>query len=207
MKKTTPEIAKAIIERRNRMTHVIMPGEITAEIGPDGVAEALQRRWLVPDTDDGYLCATNDLKAVEEMRQTAQMKPEEFQGQVIPVAESHDLLQLHARRSHALYEVAPPMTGATAPGLSIVAQPVTQPKPPPGVPDPTLRVGAQVFVGRGGKPAVGVIEKEITPDHFKVEFPPEQKDRPVGDNIYSRSELSTVMNKPLAAATSVSTAP
>src|SRR6516162_5912973 len=163
MKKTTPEIAKAIIERRNRMTHVIMPGEITAEIGPDGVAEALQRRWLVPDIDDGYLCATNDLKAVEEMRQTAQMKPEEFQGQVIPVAESHDLLQLHARRSHALYEVAPPMTGATAPGLSIVAQPVTQPKPPPGVPDTTMRVGPQVFVGRGGKPAVGVIEKEITP--------------------------------------------
>src|SRR5689334_202852 len=106
--KTKPEIAKAILERRNRMTHVIMPGDINAAIGADGVSEALKNRWLVPDTDSGYLCATNDLKLVEEMRKLAEIPPDQYKPEAIPVRESHDLAVRHSKR---LTEVTAPGTG------------------------------------------------------------------------------------------------
>jgi hypothetical protein len=142
MSKTKPEIAKAILERRNRMTHVIMPGEINAEIGPDGVREALDQRWLVPDTDSGFLCATNDLGKIEEMRALANMKPEEYKVEPILVPESHDATLLHTKRQRRINEIAAPMTGGQSPGLTAVAQPnaagaaapapsATSPTPPP----------------------------------------------------------------------------
>ena len=208
MSKSTPEIAKAILERRNRMTHVIMPGEISAEIGPDGVAEALQRRWVVPDTDDGYLCANNDLHVVAEMRKVAEMKPEEFQAQAIPCAESHSFLALHAKRQHNLTEIAAPMTGQPSPGLAAAGQPAqpTAPVPaappkPVGAPGMDMPIGTAVTVARQGIKANGVIEKLMPDGKFQIGFPPETAQRPQGDNIYSKEELSVVPTAPKSVAT------
>ncbi len=131
MSKTQPEIAKAILERRNRMTHVILPGDMNAAIGPDGLREALQQRWLVPDMDEGYLCVTNDLGKLAEMRKLADMKPEQYKQEVIPVAESHDMALLHTRRAHPINEISAPMTGQPSPGLTSVSQPTSQPVVPP----------------------------------------------------------------------------
>jgi len=207
MSKTTPEIAKAILERRNRMTHIILPGEITAEIGPDGVSEALQRRWLVPDTDDGYLCASNDLAVLEEMRKVADAKPEQYQSQPIPVAESHDLLKLHSRRSHALNEVAAPGTGQPSPGLTATAQPASQPAAPPVAPaaPPAPKppgqadmpiVGSQVTVARQGIRANGVIEKLMPDGRYQIGFAANAAQRPQGDNVYSKEEISLLPSTP-----------
>lgn len=191
MSKTKPEIAKSLLERRNRMSHVILPGEITKEIGPDGVAEALKSRWLVPDTDDGYLCVTHDLGLIGEMRKLAEMKPEQYAPDAIPVAESHGLAMLHTRR-HSIKEVAAPMTGQPAPTLQPMAQPQAQAQPPqPGA----LAVGSQVMMARNGKSTTGVIEKDLGGERFQVGVPDGQP-RPAGDNIYSKNELSLMPNTP-----------
>ena len=48
-------IARKINERRQRPNPIMTTGEILTTIGSEGMQEALQRRWLVPDTDTGYL--------------------------------------------------------------------------------------------------------------------------------------------------------
>ncbi len=194
MSKTKPEIAKAILERRNRMTHVIMPGDINAAIGPEGVAEALRERWLVPDTDTGFLCATNDLAKVEEMRKLAEMKPEEYKLPPIPVLESHDATILHTKRQHRLNEIAAPMTGGSSPGLSSISQPQL-PAAPAGQSGDPLGVGTPVTVARGGRPSSGVIEKLMPDGRYKLAFA-DQGQKPPGDDVFSKDEMTVVPSSP-----------
>lgn len=195
---TKPEIAKAILERRNRMSQVIMPGDMNSSLGPDGLREALALRWLVPDLDEGFLCVTSDPHLIEDMRKLADMKPEQWKPEAIPVAESHDAALLHSRRTRSLNEIAAPMTGGSSPGLSTVAQPQAPqaPQPPQGQPgQPPFGIGSNVMVARQGVKSQGVIEK-LNPDgRFQVGFPQGQA-KPTGDNIYSKEELSLVPASP-----------
>lgn len=196
------------------MTHVILPGDINAAIGPDGVAEALKERWLVPDTDSGYLCATNDLAKIEEMRKLAEIEPEKYKPEAIPVTESHDPCLMHSRRRHVIQEIAAPMTGKDSPGLSAIAQPPQSapiapvPAPAPAAPAPAPQappagqaqggagIGMPITVSRGGMSASGVIEKLLPDGRFQVGFANGQQGKPPGDNIYSKEEVSTVPGAP-----------
>lgn len=198
--KTKPEIAKAILERRNRMTHVIMPGEMNAAIGPEGVSVALSERWLVPDYDSGFLCATNDLGKIEEMRKLAEMKPEEYKLPPIQVLESHDSTILHTKRQHALHEIAAPMTGGASPGLGAIGQPQMPqtpqtPQPPVGQASDNLGVGTTVTVARGGRPASGVIEKLMPDGRYKLSFA-DQGQKPPGDDVFSKDEMTVTPSSP-----------
>ena len=194
MSKTQPEIAKAILERRNRLTHVIMPGEITAQIGPDGVAEALKQRWLVPDADSGFLCASNELAVVEAMRKIAEMKPEAYTPEAIPVSEGHDFSLLHTKR-RSIVEIAAPMTGGASPGLSTVGQPPQPPQPPQSGQSGGYAVGTPVTVARQGKSSQGVIEKMMPDGRFQIGFGADQQ-RPQGDNVFSKEEVSVTPTGP-----------
>ncbi len=70
--KNTKEIAQFVMERRNRMSTVIMQGELMAEIGSEGLREALERRWVVANHESGYLQVTNDMAKVQEIREFAE---------------------------------------------------------------------------------------------------------------------------------------
>jgi hypothetical protein len=199
MTKTKPEIAKAILERRNRMTHVIMPGEINGAIGPDGVAEALEARWLVPDVDTGFLCATNDLGKIEEMRRLAEMKPEQYQQPPMPVCESHDMTIQHTHRPHSINEIAAPMTGGSSPGLTTLNAPQPaqamapqRPTPATGSSEQSPTIGNSVMVARNGVSSMGVIEKILPDGRYQLGFAAGQQKAPPGDGIFSKEEMSTI---------------
>ena len=51
----TTIIARKINERRHRPNPVITTGEVLSIVGSAGMQEAIQRNWLVPDLDTGYL--------------------------------------------------------------------------------------------------------------------------------------------------------
>jgi hypothetical protein len=192
MNMTPPEIAKSLLDRRNRMNPIVLPGEIRSAIGVEGVAEALKRRWLLPDLEDsGFLRVTNDLGVIESMRQLAQVKPEQYTPEALPVAESHDLAVLHTRRRHVLSEVAAPATGKPAPGLISIAMP----NPASGQPPEPYAVGVPVTVARQGVKANGVIEKRMPDGRFQVGFAPDQQ-KPQGDSVYSQEELGLVPQNP-----------
>ena len=72
----TPEklaqVANAILERRRRLSSIIQSGDLQTEIGADGFAEALQRRWVVPDYGEtGALQVTNQLDKIQEIELVA----------------------------------------------------------------------------------------------------------------------------------------
>ena len=48
-------VARKINERRLRPNPVITTGEILSTIGSEGMQEALQRHWLVPDIESGFM--------------------------------------------------------------------------------------------------------------------------------------------------------
>lgn len=197
MSKTKPEIAKAILERRNRMTHVVIPGDIHEAIGADGVAEALKERWLVPDTDSGYLCVTNDLVKIEEMRTLAEMKPEQYAPEAVSVTESHEVSLFHTKRR--LHEIAAPGTGHPAPGLTTLGQPPVAPQAPAapqGQTDDGFPIGTPVTISRQGRSANGMIEKLLPDGRYKLGFGADQGGRPPGDDIFSKDEMTVVPNNP-----------
>jgi len=195
---TKNEIAKVILERRARMTHVVLPGEINAAIGADGVSEALRDRWLIPDTDSGYLCVTNEPSKIQEMVELAGSKPEDaLKPAAIVVTDSHDLSLAHTKRRNVIQEIAAPMTGQPSPGLSSVSQPQAPQAPAqPSTGAPGLSVGSSVTVARQGVAANGVIEKLLPDGRYSVGYGADVKTKPPGDNVFSKDEMTIVPGSP-----------
>ena len=99
-----------------------MQGEMLGILGEDGMSEAINRRWLVPSYDTGYLQVTGELSKVQEMEEIAQLPDPVIQETVL---ESSRFVVQHARRSlteaNVISEIAAPATGAPAPAMRISA--------------------------------------------------------------------------------------
>lgn len=202
---TKNEIAKVILERRARMTHVVLPGEINAAIGADGVSEALRDRWLVPDTDSGYLMVTSEPAKVQEMIDLAGTKPEDaLKPAPIVVTDSHAISLAHTKRRDVIQEVAAPMTGQPSPGLSSIAEPQPPMNPAQPAAQTTgasgLNVGSAVTVARQGVAANGVIEKLLPDGRYSIGYGADVKNKPPGDNVFSKDEMTLVPSNPQQAA-------
>lgn len=65
--KSTREVAEAVLARRSSLSPVVMSGDLTAELGREGLQDALAHGWIVPDYDSGFLKVTNLLAKVQEM--------------------------------------------------------------------------------------------------------------------------------------------
>lgn len=67
------QLAKTILDmREERMSAFIQPGHLIEQIGTEGYAEALRRRWLVgAEEAEGLMTVTNQLGIVNEMRELA----------------------------------------------------------------------------------------------------------------------------------------
>ena len=203
----TQEIAQTILDRRNRMNPVIMNGEMIASLGAEGMQEALQRRWLVPDTDTGHLQVSNDLAAVEELR-TAAGTPAPKQVESVVVDQTHNLALFHAHRN--IDELLAPGTGhdnsapfrAQQPAASPAARPPITTVAAPGQPaapmsSPTAAasagIGDEVLVAEGGKTFAGTIGALGNDGKYKITFgnekPPVTRD--YGQNEFKVTKRAT----------------
>ena len=196
----TQEIAQTILDRRNRMNPVIMSGEMIAALGAEGMQEALQRRWLLPDTDTGYLQVSNDLASVEELR-TAAETPAPKQVESVVVDQTHNIALSHAHRN--INELLAPGTGhdnsapfrPQQPATSPAARPPVTPVAAPGQPaapmgSPTATAGAgigdEVLVAENGKTYVGTIGAVGNDGKFKLTF---GMDKPPVTRDYGQNEF------------------
>ena len=197
----TQELAQALLARRNSMSPIILPGEMLAAIGNDAMHEALQRRWLVPNTDTGMLQVTTDMAQVLAMRETADncpvCKQKECQCQpAAPRLESHDYSVGHAsRHPNFLHELLAPATGhdsaastPTAPaavGTPLPPRAPTAPLPPamqarkPGI-------GDSVVVAENGKTFTGTVGS-VQNGRYKITFGGTEK--PGGQRDYAENEV------------------
>lgn len=182
--KTAQEIAQVLLNRRNAMNPVVMQGEMLAALESEGLQEALQRRWLVPDPSTGFLLVSQDQSKVNEMREIAEhcgecpgdkeKKDEKTKDEWTKPwerpNESHQFAMNHSGRN--ISELLSPGTGhdsgspLTAPAAATpTAPPVKASTPdnrPPGMGDEVLVVqkapGAtesQTFTGKVVKNANG----------------------------------------------------
>ena len=194
--KTLKEIAVAILERRQRPNPTIMQGEMIETLGPDGFGTAIERRWLVPSYESGFLQVTPDQTLVEEIIATAAL-PDPVP---VPVEDSlsHGIVLEHAHRNRyeatlRLDEIAAPATGKPAPSFR------TTPAPSPNAPPPATSapgqpraVGSDVAVVEGGKSFVGKVMKAEN-GRYKISFG--GPERPAQDRDYEDSELQAVQTQ------------
>lgn len=149
--KTAQEIAQVLLNRRNAMNPVVMQGEMLAALESEGLQEALQRRWLVPDVSTGYLLVSQDQSKVIEMREIAEHRPEdaeksdktneaktdEWTKTWERPNESHKFAMSHSERN--ISELLSPGTGHDSGSSLRVPPPATptgRPAMPPTAPPP-----------------------------------------------------------------------
>lgn len=197
--KTLKEIATIILERRQRMNPTVMQGEMTTVLGEDGLQEALNRRWLVPNYESGYLQVANHGSVVEDMQAIAAMPDPTPEPDKL--GESRTICTQHAFRTarpleeaSVISEIAAPGTGRPAPGFvqSPAASTPTAPAqaPQPGAPGAApLNIGDDASVVENGKTYQGKVQASEN-GRFKISFGgPERPSR----LDYAPNELSRVV--------------
>lgn len=70
---TTKHLALKLIDYRTTAS-LILPGRLLDAVGSDGVKEALNRRWIEPDTDSGLLRLSAHQSVIEEIQRAAEEK-------------------------------------------------------------------------------------------------------------------------------------
>jgi hypothetical protein len=151
----------------------------------EGLQEALQRRWLVPDMSNGYLLVSQDMSKVQEMRQVAaeakeeeeksndedkdeadkdkdgKPKKKEWTKPWEQPNESRNVTLQHSQRP--LSELLSPGTGHDSGGSLSAATPTTPTRPPstasvpsPAAPMPKVPAPAQAIQPPGSPSKAGV---------------------------------------------------
>lgn len=64
----TSEIARTILEIRKRPSPFVLNGELMVLLGPDGFQEALNRRWLIQDSENSCMRVTDIEAFIEQMQ-------------------------------------------------------------------------------------------------------------------------------------------
>ena len=78
----TAKIARKILEMRKRPSPYIMNGELILILGPDGFQEALNRRWLIQDSENGAMLITPLEAFIDQMRSLAEDDDSDYDPEV-----------------------------------------------------------------------------------------------------------------------------
>lgn len=184
-------IARQLLDRRNAMNPVVMPGEIIAQIGSEGMQEALQKRWLVAVPETGFLQVSQDMTRVLEMRAEAAKEEPKAPAptEAVPAWKCESASHAYAvgHSVHPLNELLSPGTGKdSAPmGHTTPANPVT----PTAAADrnkPTI--GDTVTVAENGKSFTGTVSKSEN-GKYQVSF---AQEKPTAQREYGESEVKLV---------------
>lgn len=72
---TAKQLATKVLQYRGSSS-LIVPGTLYADIGPEAMQDALNRRWVEADTETGYLRLSMAQGTIEEMQRLAENKCE-----------------------------------------------------------------------------------------------------------------------------------
>lgn len=141
-------VARKLHERRFRPSPVMTTGELLNLIGSDGMQEALERRWLIPDQDTGYLTLNINGGKLVELESACVCACGKTDCACEP-ADTKAVLTMPMREAFAGFGVSRPSTPTSDNGS-------TQPTPMTRVtdPTPTEQTPAQPKQFRVGDPAV-----------------------------------------------------
>ncbi len=185
-------VARKLHERRYRANPVMTTGELLNLIGSDGMQEAMNARWIVPDPDTGFLTLNlhgGKLVELESACRCACGKTKE-NGQVYTMP---------MREAFAGF-------GVPRPGITSGAGGSTQPAPTMSAPDPTptQQVPTPPRQYKSGDP-VAVVQDNVTYQGEISGFEPDGRvrlrwrgQRPPNDRSYGPGEFLVTDEKPNA---------
>ena len=140
-------VARKLHERRFRPSPTMTTGELINLIGSDGMQEAMNKRWLVPDMDSGFLMLNLNGGKLAELESACVCACGKTDcGCVEKLAESMTTMPM--REAFAAFGVARPggVTGGSAPAMPAPMLPrpqtptshVDKPAKAPNVGDPAV---------------------------------------------------------------------
>ena len=186
--------ARKLHERRFRANTMVTTGELVNLIGSEGIQEALQNRWIVPDMDTGFLSLNTNGGKMQEL-ENACVCPS-CQGlscECKPVFESiSESMPSHMRESFA-------GPGLTSPSKTSSASPMSGPSPSFPRPQPaspttpvensTPQIGDSVVIADQGKDYTGRVASVGQDGRYKLSF---GATKPGMDRDYNPNELRKV---------------
>lgn len=206
--KSTKLIAAKLLERRHRMTHIVLPGDLQAQIGEDGMQIALRNTWITPDYDSGSLMVNSNLGIVQEMERIAEgdcdicgkdckckdkdtdektdsKKPWESMPATAP-SQAHGLAVSHSQRN--LYDMA---FGSGQP--AVPAAPQVQPNIDSNRRSTDHMVGEDVVVAEEGKSYQAKVKAKHPDGTYELSF---GQNRPASVRNYRKEEIQGVQPAP-----------
>jgi len=200
------QLATAILQYRNSSSLVI-PGTMRADVGPEAMQDALDRRWVEPDHDSGYLKLSSQQSKIEEMRALAEGKCETCSCDpckccekcckhpcVCDKSESQDsrpFMTAHLARHQVEAFNAPAAYGSGQPQKPVgpVVQPAAQPASagPNRSEDPM--VGEDVVIADEGRSYSAKVSEKNPDGTFKLSFGP---NRPARERTFRKEEIQRV---------------
>lgn len=179
-------------------TSLLLPGALTSAIGGEGVQEALNRNWIRPDTDTGFLVLTDQQSLINDMRELA-TKAEEAPPPPPPQpsSESRQYAMRHAHRLHEDFGIGPVGGDSGAFGTGQPAKPASSANPnvlpttpAPNKPGSDYMVGEDVMVADEGKSYQAKVQAANPDGTYKLSFGP---NRPTQQNrMFRREELQKI---------------
>lgn len=185
-------IARQLLDRRNAMNPVVMPGEIIAQIGSAGMQEALQRRWLVPVAETGFLQVSQDMTRVLEMREEAAKEEPVAPTPTVAVpawkceSACHGYAVGHS--AHPLNELLAPGTGHDSAPMRPASTPANPITPTASADHSKPTIGDTVTVAENGKSFTGTVSRAEN-GKYQVSF---GQEKPAQQREYGDAEVKLI---------------
>jgi hypothetical protein len=196
---TDKQLASKILQYRTSSS-LIVPGTLFVQIGSDAMKEALDRRWVEPDMDTGYLRLASSQSKIEEMQALAEGKCDNCKCDPCECCEkcgkhpcacpksedlsTRNLMTAHTNR-HVLEYTSPPGYASGQGERGAAVTPINpQPLSAPRAVDPVI--GEDVIIADEGKSYQAKIASKNQDGTFKLSFGP---NRPAKDRFYRKEEF------------------
>jgi hypothetical protein len=175
----------------------MVPGAITAEIGSEAVQDALNRGWVRPDAETGFLCLTDQHSQLIEMRELAG-HPEPADKKVKETVESasRSFVMNHSVRNVTEafgVGLASGTSGIGAPGSGQtrgVAPALTPTSPQANKPGQDYIVGEDVMIADEGKSYQAKVQSKNPDGTYKLSFGPNRPTKQ--DRMFRREEMQRI---------------
>lgn len=192
-------VARKLNERRLRPNPVMTTGEIISTIGAEGMQEAINRNWLVPDLDTGFMMVNMNagkLAEVEEACRCPECKKPECNCESLKAERSQASLRvmpLGIRENWAGFGVGGGSNGGIGGGGVGGAAPM-MPRPQPASPTtpPDKRnpqIGDDVMLADEGQTYTGKVSTVGQDGRYRLSF---GNNKPRMDREYGPEEIRLV---------------
>lgn len=190
-------VARKLHERRFRPNPVMTTGELLNLIGSDGMQEALNLRWLVPDPDTGYLTLNLHGGKLLELESACRCEScGKTDCDCGPKGESGEMSTMPMREAFAAFGVTRPGgVGSSQQPSPMTPQPPRTPTSPVATPPRTYRPGDPVMVEQENTMYQGEVAGVEPDGRIRVRW---RGARPPEDRPYGPGEFLVTDDKPNA---------